>query len=131
MVEETTGVIDRIRSADRRKLAFVVVGGLLVILALTGFMNANRDVDLTREEAVELARPHVDFEPVNADARLVRQGFQMSPVWAVSFSIPEEGGTGRDFERITTVEINAQTGEVVRISVDNFDERRDAEDSSG
>lgn len=101
-------------------MIFIAVSGLLVTLALTGRFNASSDVTITREEAIEIAYDHVQFEPVNADARLVRQGFRLTPVWGVSLSIPSEGSS-QEFERLNTVEIDAQTGEVLRISVDDID----------
>lgn len=110
-------MIDRIRGADRRRLVFAAFAIALVIAAVVGVLDSQRDVEIDREEAVLLARPHIDFEPVNEDARLIRQGFQMAPVWAVSFSIPVEGNP-RDFKRLMTVEVDARTGEVLRISTD-------------
>jgi len=109
-------VIERIKAMSSRAKVFVAVAILLAIFAATGFLTASSDIDISREEAVELAREHVDFEPVDADARLIRQGFGLNPVWAVSLSIPMEDNP-RDFIRLTTVEVDAKTGEVTRIAI--------------
>ena len=109
----TTGI----RRLSGRTMAFIGLGLVLLLLAVTGRLQASSDLSIERDEAIEIAREHVDFEPVNADARLIRQGFSLVPVWAVSFSIPEDDTT-REFKRLTTVEINAENGEVIRIGVD-------------
>ncbi len=111
---------------DKRALFFVVASVALLVLALSGSFNASSDVTITREEAIEIAYDHVQFEPVNTDARLIRQGFRLTPVWGVSLSIPSEDSS-QDFERLNTVEINAQTGEVLRVSVDDIDAVEDDE----
>ena len=109
-------MIDRILAMSSRAKAFVVVAILLAVFAATGFLTASRDVDISREEAVEIALEHVDFEPVDSDARLIRPGFGLNPVWAVALSIPKEGNP-RDFIKLTTVEVDAKTGEVSRIAI--------------
>ena len=112
-----SALVTRFREVPGRTKAFIALGLLLLILGVTGRLQASSDVALEREQAIEIAREFVDFEPVNEDARLVRQGFSLVPVWAVSFSIPEDDTT-REFKRLTTVEINAETGEVIRIGLD-------------
>jgi hypothetical protein len=102
---------------DKRFAFFLGAGVLLIVLAVTGVFNSSSDVNISREEAIEIARPEIDFVPEQEDARLVRQGLQLAPVWAVSFSIPEDGES-RKFERIMTVEIDARTSEIIRISTD-------------
>ena len=99
-----------------RAKVFVLLGIVLAIFALTGFLRADSDIDVPREDAIELAKQHVDFEPVNAEARLIRQGFGLNPIWAVSLSIPAEDNP-RDFLLLTTVEVDARTAEVIRISI--------------
>lgn len=114
-------LLDRAQAIPGRTWILIVLGVVLLFLGLSGRLGVGNDVDITREDAVEIARPSIDFEPVNADARLVRQGVGHRAVWAVSFSIP--GSDGRnDFERLTTVELDAKTGEIIRVSVDNPDD---------
>lgn len=100
----------------------VVLGIGLLVLGVTGRLGVGADVEIEADEAIAIARtqPQLDFTPVNEGARLVRQGAGLTPVWAVSFSIP--GGEGRgDFERLMTVEIDASTAEVLRVGVDGKD----------
>lgn len=107
------------RSALGRSPRLVVLIGLAVvlgILALTGRFGVDASTDLSAQEAVEIARPQIDFVPVNEGARFVRQGAGLRPVWAVSFSIP--GDARGKFERLTTVEVDARTGEIIRVSRD-------------
>lgn len=113
------GLVTRVLRAPIRLKILVVGCVLLLTLGITGVFNVSNGVDIERQEAIDIAQPHIDFEPTNADARLVRQGIGLRAVWAVSFSIPEEGGGRDDFARLATVELDAKTGEVIRISVDN------------
>lgn len=101
-----------------RFVVFVVLGVVLLGLALSGVFTASSDADLSEAEAIEIARPLIDFEPVNEGARFLRQGAGLRPVWAVSFSIPGSGTVRDDFERLTTVQLDARSGEVLRVIVD-------------
>ena len=76
-----------------------------------GGLSAGSDVEITFDQAIELARPEIDFEPEAESARLVRQGFQNLPVWAVVFEVP--GGSDFEYEELVMIEIDARTGEVV------------------
>lgn len=111
-------VPDRVRSVSPRFLVLVVLGAVLLTLAATGQFTVESGIDITEAEAFEIARPHVDFEYETEASRLVRQGAALRPVWAIAYSIPGDGGRG-DFERLTTVEVDANSGEVLRISTDN------------
>jgi len=104
-------MLGRIRAIPGRTKFFIVLAVALAILGFAGVINAARDVNLEREEAVEIALDHVDFEPETADARLIRQGFSLEPVWAVSLAIPQPNNP-REFVRLTIVEIDARTGEI-------------------
>lgn len=115
-----SSLIGRIRSMDGRAKIFVVASTVVIVLALTGRFTASSDVDLTKEEAIEIALDHAQFEPDRIEARIFRQGFRLRPVWAVSFSIPDPDNA-QEVERLNTVEIDAQTGDVLRVSVDDID----------
>ena len=112
-------MIERLRALPSRFLLFVGLALALVVLATSGILNANSDVEIERDEAITIAREHVGFEPERQEARIFRQGARLQPVWGVSFSVPSEDGGPREFERLTTVEIDAKTGEVLRVSVDD------------
>ena len=114
-------MIRRFLDLPGRTKVFIVLAIALPVLAVTGILNSQRDVDLSRDDALEIGRTYLDFEPEIEEARVFRQGAQLQPVWAVVFTIPEEGNP-REFARRTTVEIDARTGEVLRVSVDNIEE---------
>lgn len=98
-----------------RAIIFAVLGVALLALAAFGVLRADSDVEVTYDEAIATATAAIDFEPVNTDARLLREGFVMQPVWAVSLSVPLEGGTASEFAQLATVEIDARNGDIIRI----------------
>lgn len=115
-------MIERLRGVSPRFAVFVAMGAVLLGLALTGVFNASSQNTIDANEAIEIARDHIDFQPEDEGARFVRQGVALRPIWAVSFSIPEDNGNRNDFKRLTTVEIDAESAEVIRISEDRGDE---------
>jgi len=99
-----------------RAIIFVVMAIGLFTLAAFGVLRADSDVDVTKDEAIATAVAAIDFEPETVDARLIREGFVMQPVWAVSLSVPTNGGGPEDFDELATVEIDARNGEIIRVS---------------
>jgi hypothetical protein len=70
------------------------------------------DTKVSKDDAIAVARPKVDFKPQGYNIRLVRQGIPPRPVWAVSFWIRKaEGG----FSRITIVLVDANSGRVMQV----------------
>jgi hypothetical protein len=72
-------------------------------------------VRLSQDDAVALAEGQVDFEPEDAQVRLLRQGLDRRPVWVVSLSIPVAGDENPDpdaFKRLALVRIDATDGSV-------------------
>ena len=67
---------------------------------------------VSKDHAVAVARPNVDFKPQGYNIRLVRQGIPPRPVWAVSFWIRKAGG---GFSRITLVLVDANSGQVMQV----------------
>ncbi len=125
--EQPTSLVGRIRSINRRAIIFLVTFAFFIVLALTGVFNTSSDVNITRQQAINIALEYAQFEPESADARLVRQGFRLTPVWGVSMSISDPDDQ-QEFERLNTVEIDAQTGEVLRVSVDDIDAIDESDD---
>ena len=80
-----------------------------------------RQVRVTKQRAVEVARAEVDFRPTRVQVRLVRQGLNGRPFWAVSLSIPGPGSN--DFERLTTARVDANSGKLVSLT-DNTEKER-------
>ena len=64
-------------------------------------------VRVDQQRAIEIARPEAGFDPERTQVRLVRQGLNGQPFWAVSFS---------GDSRITTVRIDANTGTVAAVN---------------
>jgi hypothetical protein len=106
-------VIDRWNSVARPTRVILVLGTILLLLAASGVLRADRGIAVSSDQAVEIAREQVDFVSESTQVRLIRQGFNLRPVWAVSLAIPI-AGTG-EFERLTTVEVDAITGAVLRV----------------
>jgi hypothetical protein len=67
---------------------------------------------VSKDDAVAVARPNVDFKPQGYNIRLVRQGIPPRPVWAVSFWIRKSAG---GFSRITLVLVDANSGQVMQV----------------
>jgi hypothetical protein len=94
----------------RRGLALLVLLGVTFLVAQTCQQSQIR---LTKEQAIVTAREQVDFEPTQTQVRLVRQGLNSTPYWAVSLSIP----TGPErYSRLTTVRVDANNGEVAAVN---------------
>ena len=54
------------------------------------------------------------FTPRQTQVRLVRQGLNGRPYWAVSFSVPAPSGNG--YARLTTVRIDANKGTIAAVN---------------
>jgi len=106
-------LIERWKNVARPTKVILVLGAVLLLLAASGFLRADSGLEIGSDEAVEIAGQHVDFVSESTQVRLIRQGFNLRPVWAVSLSIPIAGTD--EFERLTTVEVDAVTGAVLRI----------------
>lgn len=102
-----------------RPVALVLV--LFVACLVVAQTCQQRQVRVTKGRAVEVASAAVDFRPTRTQVRLVRQGLNGRPFWAVSLSIPRPGGNG--FERLTTVRIDANSGKLVALT-DNTEKER-------
>lgn len=96
-----------------RPLGRVVI--LLVVLVVALFAArtcASRDTDIGQDEAIEIARQEIDFDPERTMVRFTPRGVDSRPFWAVSFSLLDADDQP---ERITVVLVNARTGEVEEI----------------
>jgi hypothetical protein len=71
-------------------------------------------IRIPKERAIATARPEAGFAPERTQVRLVRQGLNGHPFWAVSFSVAAPSGDG--YSRLTTVRVDAVNGTVAAVS---------------
>ena len=91
----------------------LVVVALFVVTLIVAQTCQQSQIRLTKEQAVATAQREIDFEPTQTQVRLVRQGLNSKPYWAVSLSIP----TGpQEYRRLTTVRVDANSGKVAAVN---------------
>jgi hypothetical protein len=86
--------------------------GILLIAVFAAKTCASRDTDVSSDEAREIAREAVDFEPDRVMVRFLPQGARSRPYWAVSLSTEAADGT---LENVTVVVVDAETGDIDEI----------------
>jgi hypothetical protein len=105
-----TGSARGLRDRPLGKVALLLAVLLLAFLASRSC--ASRDKEVSQDEAVEIAREEVDFEPDRVGVRFVPRGIPSQPFWAVSLSTEDTEGR---LERVTVVVVDARTGEIEEI----------------
>ena len=85
---------------------------VLLIAFLASRSCASRDTEISQDEAVEIAREEVDFEPDRVAVRFLPRGVQSRPSWGVSLSTENAEG---ELERVTVVVVDATTGEIAEV----------------
>jgi hypothetical protein len=88
-----------------------MVGLLLIGLVLTRVLGKTHP-RVSKAEAVEIARPEVDFTPQGHNIRLLRRGIPSRPYWVISFWI--RNGSG-GYKRITVVVVDSSSGRVTEV----------------
>jgi hypothetical protein len=91
--------------------------GVLALLAVTVVAAQScqqSQIRISKERAISTARPQAGFTPERTQVRLVRQGLQGRPFWAVSFSVAAPDGDG--YSRLTTVKVDANTGKLESVN---------------
>jgi hypothetical protein len=73
-------------------------------------------IRISKEAAVITATRAADFRPQRTQVRLVRQGLNGHPYWAVSLSIPAKDGNG--YARVSVARVDANTGKLVALTDD-------------
>ena len=96
-----------LRPSKRGLLAFL---GLLAVTVVAAQSCQQSQIRISQERAIATARPEAGFEPQRTQVRLVRQGLNGHPFWAVSFSVPARSGDG--YAELTTVRVDANSGKV-------------------
>ena len=99
------------RLTRRGVLAFLVLLGVTIFAAQSCQQSQIR---FSKERAIATARPEAGFTPERTQVRLVRQGLNGRPYWAVSFSIPGEGAD--EYTKLTTVRVDANTGKIAAVN---------------
>ncbi|HEV3378679.1 MAG TPA: PepSY domain-containing protein [Thermoleophilaceae bacterium] len=89
----------------------MLVIGLVLVAAFVFAQTCQKDqVRVSKEQAIEIARDQVSFEPEQTQIRLLRQGLGSNPFWIVSVSIP--GEREDTFRRLAVVRVDANSGKV-------------------
>jgi hypothetical protein len=88
-----------------------MVGLLVIGLVLTRVLGKTRP-HVSKTEAVQIARPKVDFAPQGHTIRLVRRGIPSRPYWVISFWIQKRTG---GYKRVTVVLVDSNSGRVVEV----------------
>lgn len=96
------------------RLVAVLVLFVVTILVATTCQKAQ--VRVSQNQAIATARKQVAFTPKRTQVRLVRQGLNSRPYWAVSLSVPTADGTR--YRIITVVRIDANTGRVAAVTTE-------------
>jgi hypothetical protein len=84
--------------------------GLFAICLFAANSCQRRQIRISKEVAIVTATRAADFRPQRAQVRLVRQGLNGHPFWAISLSIPGKNG---NFDRISVARVDANTGKLV------------------
>jgi hypothetical protein len=86
----------------------LILGVLLVFTLLVSKTCASNKNEISQQEAVEIAREHIDFTPDDYQIRYVPQGVPPVYFWAVSFYTEVNGQPAH----VEVVLVNATTGAV-------------------
>ena len=97
--------------------------GLFAICLVVAVSCQRHQVRITKETAIATAMRQADFRPQRTQVRLVRQGLNGRPFWAISLSVPATNGNG--YERVAVARVDANTGKLVAFT-DNADTEKDA-----
>ena len=101
----------------------MLVVGLFAICLVVASSCQRRQIRITKETAIVTATRAADFRPQRTQVRLVRQGLNGRPFWAISLSIPNQDGKG--YQRVSVARVDANTGKLVAFT-DNADTENDA-----
>lgn len=112
MSTSESGTPERKDLRDQNWFRVAIVLGLLLLIFAVSRGCQREGLDVTQDEAVEIAREQVDFEPDDVQVRLLRQGVAFTQRWIVGLA--ETRPNGERFN-VTVVVIDAESGEVVEV----------------
>jgi hypothetical protein len=94
----------------------VLVVGLFAICLVAATTCQKRQIRISQQAAIATATRAADFKPQRTQIRLVRQGLNGHPYWAISLSIPNKSSSG--YERVSVARVDANTGKLVAFTDD-------------
>ncbi len=112
--------LSRLGRLQGRTVLLIAVG---VLLAVLFFTRSCQGVDISEQEAQATARAALAahpgaFAPEHTEAQVLRQGFPPESMWVVVFTVREPDGGPEDFLHRAAVWVNAGSGELEQINVD-------------
>jgi hypothetical protein len=93
---------------DRPLGRAAILVAVLVVALLVARSCASRNTEITKEEAIVIAKGEIDFEPDAVQVRFFPRGVQSRPFWGVSLYT----GTRQQPTECRIVQIDANTGRV-------------------
>ena len=99
---------------DRPLGKAAILVAVLVAAFLVTKSCGSRETEISKEEAVEIARAKIDYEPDRVMTRFVPRGIHSRPNWAVSLAT--EGDDGR-LDRVTVIVVDGETGQIVETRI--------------
>ena len=94
----------------------VLVVGLFAVCLVAATTCQKRQIRISQQTAIVTATRAADFKPQRTQVRLVRQGLNGHPYWAISLSIPSSDGNG--YERVAVARVDANNGKLVAFTDD-------------
>ena len=89
--------------------------GCVLLLAFVASRTCQKSqIRITKDQAIATAERQVSFDPTREQVRLVRQGLNSKPFWAVSLSVPARGTD--QFRRLAVVKVDANSGKVASVA---------------
>jgi hypothetical protein len=97
----------------------VLVVGLFAVCLVAATSCQRHQIRISKEDAIVTATRAADFKPQRTQVRLVRQGLNGHPYWAISLSIPKKGN---DSGRVSVARVDANSGKLVAFTDDASEE---------
>jgi hypothetical protein len=89
----------------------LLIVGLFALCLVAATSCQHRQIRVSQQTAVVTATQAADFTPQRTQVRLVRQGLNGHPYWAISLSVPSKSGNG--YARVAVARVDANTGKLV------------------
>jgi hypothetical protein len=102
------------RPARITKRGLLAVVALFAVTLFAAQSCQQSQIRISKERAIATARPQAGFTPERTQVRLVCQGLNGRPFWAVSFSVRAPSGDG--YSKLTTVRVDANKGTVEAVN---------------